>query len=221
MDLDPELVKSLIPRAKKQLRSRMKALRSALPSSARSAKSAAICNTVSEHSSFVDAQRIALFWPLATRGEVDVTPLDTAARLAGKVVYYPFMDAAGDVIKTGFRPVHNPGELEDRGRGFKEPPPGAPQAEAGDLDLVLMPALAVAESGHRLGYGSGFYDATTPEFSPPATLMVVAYDFQLMAEIPNSDHDVPVHIIITDQRTLLARAGTEAEDRTGTPDPGG
>jgi 5-formyltetrahydrofolate cyclo-ligase len=205
VDLDPEFVKALLPKAKKQLRVRMKALRGALPAAARSSKSAHICRRVAEHPAFAKAQRVALFWPVSNQGEVDVRPLDTAARTAGKVVYYPFMDAAGDVLKTGFRPVRSPDDLSLGEHGFKEPPRDAPDARPGDLDLLILPALAVSENGHRLGYGSGFYDATAPEFSPPATLLAVAFDFQLLAEVPSDAHDIPAHIIITDQRTLSLR----------------
>jgi len=65
-----------------------------------------------------------------------------------------------------------------------------------------VPALAVASSGHRLGYGSGFYDATLPDFCPPALSIVVAYDFQLLAELPVSAHDIACDIVVTDARLL-------------------
>lgn len=214
VDLDPELVQALIPKAKKQLRARMKALRAALPEAQRRAKSAEIVHRVAEHSAFSNARRVGLFWPIAERGEVDVRPLDAAARMTGKFVYYPFMDSSGDVFKTGFRPVKSPDELGRRGRAFKEPPRETPEAGPGELDLLVVPALAVAANGHRLGYGSGFYDATAPEFSPPAKLLAVAYDFQLLAEVPAAVHDVPVHIIVTDRRSLFVR-GEDAPKRDG------
>jgi 5-formyltetrahydrofolate cyclo-ligase len=202
--LDPEFVQALIPKAKAQLRARMKALRTALPPGARSSKSSRICQTVAEHPVFAQARHVALYWPIARQGEVDVRPLHDVARASGKVVYYPFMDEVGDLIQTGFRAVKSPEELTERGRGFVEPPTDAPLAQRGELDLLVLPALAIAESGHRLGYGSGFYDATAPEFSPPAALLAVAYDFQLLAEVPSDTHDVAAHIIITDRRTLPA-----------------
>jgi 5-formyltetrahydrofolate cyclo-ligase len=68
--------------------------------------------------------------------------------------------------------------------------------------LVVVPALAVAATGHRLGYGGGFYDAMLPDFCPPAIAVVVAFDFQLVAELPAEPHDVQCGVIVTDARTL-------------------
>ena len=72
------------------------------------------------------------------------------------------------------------------------------------VDLIVVPALAVAPTGHRLGYGGGFYDVMLPDFCPPATAVVVAFDFQLVAELPAEPHDVACALVVTDARTLAA-----------------
>src|SRR5690606_16334109 len=111
-----------------------------------------------------------------------------------------FMDPKPGRFSTGFRRVESLDQLVERGRSFREPPAHLPAAERGDIDLVVVPALAVCAAGYRLGYGSGFYDATLPDVCPPARVVVVAFDFQLVAELPVEPHDVPVHTIVTDQR---------------------
>lgn len=180
----------------------MRALRQALPAAARSARSERICERVLDSAEYRSARSIALFAPQAL--EVDVTRIDVDARAAGKAVYYPFMDATPTGFTTGFRRVNELAELAERGRKFLEPPPGLPGAVRGDIDLVVVPALAVAASGHRLGYGSGYYDATLPDVCPPGVAVVVAFDFQLLAELPRSAHDVAVQLIVTDHRMLRA-----------------
>jgi 5-formyltetrahydrofolate cyclo-ligase len=65
-----------------------------------------------------------------------------------------------------------------------------------------VPALAVSSAGHRLGYGVGFDDATLPDFCPPAASLIVAFDFQLLAELPTLDHDFACDLVVTDARTL-------------------
>jgi 5-formyltetrahydrofolate cyclo-ligase len=112
------------------------------------------------------------------------------------------MDPSPNGYTTGFRRVEALDQLVRRNQSFLEPPPGLPTAERGDIDLVVVPALAVSASGYRLGYGSGFYDATLPDICPPAMLLAVAFDFQLLAELPVEKHDLPVHIIATDKRVL-------------------
>jgi 5-formyltetrahydrofolate cyclo-ligase len=108
-------------------------------------------------------------------------------------------------VRTGFAETRDPAELAERGRKFLEPPPDAPRAARGELDLVMVPALAVTDGGHRLGYGVGFYDATLPDFCPPARSLLVAFEFQLLAELPVFEHDVACDLVVTDGRTIDAR----------------
>ncbi len=201
-DLDPELYRTIQLRAKKQIRQRMSALRRAIPAQALAERSRALIGRVLEMPLFEAARSVALFWPMLAKSEVDLRALDEQSRAAGKRIYYPFMTDRGATLQTGFRLSEDPALLCEQGRGFCEPPLDAPVAAAGDLDLVFVPALAAAPSGHRIGYGAGFYDATLPEFCPPARSLIVAFDFQLMGELPASPVDVACDYVVTDKRTL-------------------
>ena len=70
--------------------------------------------------------------------------------------------------------------------------------------MIVVPALAVDPRGHRIGYGAGYYDRTLPRFAPPAVRRAVAFDFQLVAEVPSTEGDVAVDWIVTDARALRA-----------------
>jgi 5-formyltetrahydrofolate cyclo-ligase len=199
---DPDTLAFLRDRARKQIRTRMRALRRAHPAAALAERSARIVERLGESETFRKARSIALFWPLS--GEVDLRSLDARARAESKAVYYPVMDPTASGFSTGFALSADASELKVRSSRFMEPPPSAPRALRSDIDLVVVPALAVAADGNRLGYGAGFYDVTLPDFIPPATSVIVAYDFQLLAEIPALPHDVPCHMIVTDARTLQA-----------------
>lgn len=155
---------------------------------------------------FAGAQSIALFWPMLERGEVDLRLLDALARADGKSVHYPFMEAHGETIRTGLRPTATAADLVDRGQRFAEPDPARPAAQRGEVDLVVVPALAVAVNGHRIGYGRGFYDATLPDYCPPARSIVVAFDFQLLGEVPTYESDIACDTVVTDERTIDVRA---------------
>lgn len=197
----------LIQRARKQIRARMRALRDAYPESARSERSRRIVERISELELYRAARSIGLYFPLA--GEVDLRALDAKARAEGKQVFYPFMEPnESGGYTTGLALVHSLDELEVRGHRFPEPPRSAPQAKRGDVDVVVVPALAVSITGHRLGYGSGFYDVTLPDFCPPASPLVVAFDFQLLGEIPTLEHDVPCATIVTDARVVAGCDGS-------------
>jgi 5-formyltetrahydrofolate cyclo-ligase len=201
-DLDPELYRTIQLRAKRQIRQRMSALRRALPADALAQRSAALTQRVLELPLFEAARSVALFWPMLARNETDLRDLDAQSRAFGKRVYYPFMTDQGETLHTGFRLSEDAALLCEQGRGFCEPPLGAPVAGSGDLDLILVPALAAAPSGHRVGYGAGFYDATLPEFCPPARSVIVIFDFQLLGELPVSPVDVPCDLVVTDKRVF-------------------
>jgi 5-formyltetrahydrofolate cyclo-ligase len=201
---DPATLADLKFRAKKQLRARMRGLRSAHPEAVLAQASERVVERVLALPAFGAASGVGLFWPLTERREIDVRPLAAAALAAHKRIYYPYMQPKPGGFDTGFREVRSVAELADRGQRFFEPPPDAPRAERGQLDLMIVPALAAAGDGHRLGYGIGFYDATLPDFCPPARALVVIYDFQLLGELPATENDVACSWVVTDRRTLVA-----------------
>lgn len=203
----PELreaeVAEIAARAKAAIRARMASLRAATPAPARAERDARLLARLLELPEYQAARALALFRPIASKQEIDSTSLDAAARAAGKALYYPFMDPSpSGGYRTGFRRVDDPGRFEARGRGFPEPPPDAPEARRGEIDLVVVPALAVSPRGERIGYGAGFYDATLPDVCPPAVALVVAYDFQLLGELPTGRGDFACHGVVTDRRVL-------------------
>jgi 5-formyltetrahydrofolate cyclo-ligase len=187
--------------AKRVLRQKLGALRQALPEKASAARSARIVERLMAQPRVSAAKAVALFWPMIERREIDLRPLDLMLRARGVDIYYPFMTRTDPgEITTGFRLVADLAELTLRGQRFVEPSPAARRAECGDLDVVVVPALAATKLGHRLGYGRGFYDATLPEFCPPAYSIVVVHDFQLMLELPCESHDRACDDVVTDRR---------------------
>lgn len=195
-------VAQLAEAVKVELRKRMRALRMAYPPEALRVRNAALVARAAALEEFRDAHSVAFFFPLAERKEVDLRELDAEARRQGKRVYYPFLEQRGESMATGLRLTSALSDLAERGGRFLEPPPDAALASRGDVMLLFVPALAVAPSGHRLGYGAGFYDATLPDFCPPARAVAVAYDFQLLADLPTLPHDVACDGVVTDTRAF-------------------
>lgn len=201
--LDPKLFAEVAVRAKQQLRTRMKALRAAHPAAVLAERSARIVERVANLPEFAAARGVALFWPMLEQKEVDVRALDVLARSLGKRVYYPgFAESAAGTLVSELRLTSSPSELAVRSHRFLEPPPGAEPAARGDVELMVVPALAAALSGHRLGFGIGFYDSLLPDFRPPARAVIVAFDFQLLAEVPAMPHDVACDLVVSDVRTF-------------------
>lgn len=186
---------------KAELRKRLRGVRKTMPPDAARERSTKIVATLEAHAALRGAKRVALFWPIAARKEVDLRPLDRSLRARGVEVAYPAIDQDTNVMS--FKIVADPAKLEEQGYGFAEPPVDAP--DAAPLDVIVVPAIAVDPTGHRIGYGAGYYDRTIPRYAPPAVTIGVAFDWQLVAEIPTTEGDVALSWIVTDVRDLDPR----------------
>jgi 5-formyltetrahydrofolate cyclo-ligase len=199
-DPGPSAEEQLRHRVKGELRKRMRGLRRTLPASACAERSSRIVERLSALEPIVQARSVALFWPIEERHEVDLRALDARLRERGARVAYPAVDP--ETRAMTFRFVQDTGSMLEQGFGFREPSQDSPEAPPGALDVIVVPALAVDPTGHRLGYGVGYYDRTLPAFAPPAVTVAVAFDFQLLAELPVTAGDVSVSWVVTDTRTL-------------------
>jgi len=63
--------------------------------------------------------------------------------------------------------------------------------------IVLVPLLAFDATGHRLGYGGGYYDRTLRGL-PAARAIGVAYAGQEVPLLPHMEHDHPLDAVITE-----------------------
>lgn len=197
-------------RVKAELRTRMRALRNALPAAACADRSSRIVEHLASLDAVARARSLALFWPMADRHEVDLTSLDARLRARSVRIAYPRLEETGAMT---FRFVSDPKAMAPNALGLREPATEDPAAVAGELDVIIAPALAVDVRGHRIGYGVGHYDRALPLLAPPAVVVVVAYDFQLVAEAPDTQGDVAAGWVVTDRRILAAAQGEDVDRR--------
>lgn len=197
-DFDEEALQVLRYRAKAALRQRMRALRNTIPRDSIVERSNRICEQLEELACIKQARSVALFWAIEKRNEVDLRPLLKRLTERGVRVAYPAIDPETRVMT--FRFPTDPSIMLERGLGFQEPTPEDPEAEA--LDVIVVPALGIDPQGNRLGYGAGFYDRTLPRFSPPASAIGVIFDFQVLLEVPTTEGDVPLSMVVTDTRVF-------------------
>ena len=78
------------------------------------------------------------------------------------------------------------------------------QADVSWLDLIVVPGVAFDRRGGRLGQGKGYYDRLLRQVRPDATLVGLAFECQLFAEIPMLPHDVHVHKVISEEAVYEA-----------------
>lgn len=77
-----------------------------------------------------------------------------------------------------------------------------------DLDFIVVPGVAFDEQGHRLGYGGGFYDdllAREQHRLSRGQIVAVAFELQIVPEVPVLEKDIPVPYIMTEERLIRAK----------------
>ena len=186
---------SLLPqrrlhRAKQRMRELLIQKRRMLSAEERTAQSALILNQLEKMTIFREAKTVLLYSP--KNNEVDVLPL--FKRHKDKILLLPVTHRNGMTA--------NPYEGNDKMHRGKVgiPEPTTPPFE-GDIDVIIVPAVAFDKEGNRLGRGGGYYDRFLKKQSH-ATIIGVGYDFQLVEEVPVRQHDQKMHRIILPSQTI-------------------
>ncbi|QQU95330.1 5-formyltetrahydrofolate cyclo-ligase [Corynebacterium aurimucosum] len=178
---------------KDALRSSLLHARRARTAEQRAEDNAAWCAGVSEL--LTPAMRIAAYHPLGTEpGGPNF--VDTVAALC-KEVYLPISGEKGELSWTLYA---GPEAMRPGALGIAEPV-GQRHSSAilARLDLILAPAMAVSESGMRLGKGAGYYDRALtplPTGRPPVVAVVHSSEVR---EVPFEEHDRPVDGVLTER----------------------
>ena len=72
-------------------------------------------------------------------------------------------------------------------------------------DYIVAPLLAADEKGNRLGYGKGYYDKYFAKY-PTAKRIGYAFDFQIVREVPTTEQDEKLDVLVTDKRVVYTLA---------------
>ena len=87
--------------------------------------------------------------------------------------------------------------------GIREPmSPCLRPVPAGEIDAILVPAVAFDRQGRRVGYGGGYYDRFLPK-APQAMKIGAGFARQILAEIPADAYDVAVDLIVTEEGIIV------------------
>jgi 5-formyltetrahydrofolate cyclo-ligase len=135
----------------------------------------------------------------AKGSEVDTTAIDVAARARGWRVVYPRVIAGQRALAFH---LATPTELVAATFGLREPVASAPTVSLAELTVICVPGLAFDRGGGRLGWGHGFYDATLAQLGAPRPLLLgLAFECQIINELPREAHDVLLDRVITEATT--------------------
>lgn len=139
---------------------------------------------------------VAAYWPMET--EFDPRPLMVELHKRGHGVALPVTHGAGRPLT--FKRWHP--DLSLIPGAYKIP---TPPAEAQDIEphLIFVPLLAFDKRGYRLGYGGGYYDRTLSlmrSHRPEVEAIGLAWEVQLLPEVPHGLHDVKLDAVLTESR---------------------
>lgn len=73
--------------------------------------------------------------------------------------------------------------------------------EPAQINCIIVPGAAFDIHGGRLGLGGGYYDRFLPQ-AVNAKKIALAYDFQLVEELPTEAHDAKIDMVITTGRSV-------------------
>jgi 5-formyltetrahydrofolate cyclo-ligase len=127
-----------------------------------------------------------------------LTLIEELLRRGGMRIACPRV-AGGDHLEH--HEIRSTNDLVEGAMELLEPDPAhCPKLPVSQIDFVLVPGLAFTRDGHRLGYGRGYYDRLLAQSQ--ATAIGLAFDAQLLDELPRETHDRAVDIVITESKTI-------------------
>jgi 5-formyltetrahydrofolate cyclo-ligase len=150
-------------------------------------------------------QWATLFIYVNFRSEVETLELIAHCLDQGKRVAVPLVEASTySMLPLLIKDPEN--DLVPGYYGIPEPDPKkCPQAEAGRIDIAVIPGSVFDVNGGRLGYGGGYYDRFLLNDAPQATRIGFAFELQVVEQVPLLAHDQPLDILVTEKRIVNIR----------------
>ena len=140
--------------------------------------------------------KVVMFY-VSLKDEVSTLSIIDEAIKTGKRVCVPV------IFKEDKRLIA--GEIKDRSKDLEKQHFGIYQPRSGhvkevplkDIELVVVPGVAFDKNNVRLGRGHGYYDRFLSALSNNTKTIGLAFDFQVVDNLPKDSHDIPVSKIIT------------------------
>ena len=186
--------------AKAAIRREALARRDALPAEMRAAAAQAIAERPLPLAVAADAI-VSGFMPLKS----EINPIPLMRRLAGAGAQLALPAVAGRGQPLNMRAFSFGQPLVSGVWGIREPGPDAPEVFP---DIVIVPLLAFDRSGHRVGYGAGYYDMTITRLRArkPIVAVGIAFAVQEISRVPATARDAPLDLVLTEHEVIDCRA---------------
>ncbi|MEK0441253.1 MAG: hypothetical protein RL403_231 [Bacteroidota bacterium] len=143
-----------------------------------------------------DLSYFHLFFPIAKFNEVNTFYIQQLLEQQGKTLYTSQVNREEDRLDTLQLPPDAAFFLDEWGIPV---PQESVRVTSTKIQVVFVPLLAYDKSGHRLGFGKGFYDGFLASLAQPILKVGLSF-FTPEETIPVESHDVPLDYCITPDR---------------------
>lgn len=141
------------------------------------------------------------------RSEVMTTALIEQMLADGKIVALPYTSTSDHLLGT----VRISDPVHQVGPGYCNIPEPLPELresfslDPATIDAVFVPGSVFDRSGGRLGYGGGYYDRFLAERAPNATRIGLAFELQIVEQVPVEHHDKFMDYVVTEKKIYPCR----------------
>lgn len=180
---------------KQQLRQQIRTMLSAISAQQRIDMSHKACKHLVDTPEFRSANTIMAF--LSMPHEIETAPFILYAWQHSKTIAVPkiswqqrhMIAVVINSLETG---------IATEAGGLRNPVTGIP-VPIEDIDLIVSPGLAFDSKGNRLGRGGSYYDRFFSSEKLRATKCAFAFSKQVVDDVPVTEKDVPVDMIVTEK----------------------
>ena len=188
---------------KLQLRQQVRAARMALSESERANAQQALTNRLLNLPAVKHAKTIGVYKAYGSEASLDDLVDALRASETSPKIAYPLV--VSDTAMTFLR-----ADADDDLAMFAQPKKRFSEYDqskiipAQNLDLLLIPGVAFDEKCNRLGQGGGYYDRYLPLLRPDCLTVGIAFDEQIVDEIPTGPYDHKVDYVVTPTQIFAA-----------------
>lgn len=141
---------------------------------------------------------------MANNKEVKTKGIITSCLKKNMTIYLPVVDISKERISF-YKISDIDNDMEKGPYGINQPRPDKQNLlkDNSEIDVVIVPGLAFDVKGGRIGSGKGYYDRFLATVPQGKLIIALALELQMVDEIILSNHDIPVHKIVTEKRTIF------------------
>jgi 5-formyltetrahydrofolate cyclo-ligase len=186
--------------AKSQIREEIAQNLAALSAKEIAEKTAAIENRLFDFANFLESKITLLY--VNNEHEVLTENIIKRAYVYNKIVVLPAYNAEN--FEMELKKVDNiEKDLVPGPRDILQPDESrCKDVPIDKIDIAIIPAVALDEKGGRIGSGKGYYDRLIPTLAITTRKVALAFEAQIVPQVPIESHDRHVDIIITENRVI-------------------